>query len=269
MKIRKIESALLIVGFGALLLGLVMFFVAPLLVGGGFDYQGLDVFGAGAKAMFSFDFENTTYILLALLFLLTILCTIWWAVIICVKKHKKHLIPMAFVLVSLILVDFTLMGYFVADVRFNGETTKLFDAIMLIEGNLLGKILSMLVIALFHIALMFLTLYAFIDVVTMMLGDKIQQGFVKTIKEQIVEALPVNPLEGLDDRKAREEAFFKSCIDTGEFTQYDEVEFDRPLEGFTEEPVVEQVDVEEKTSFVTRKTYIRVSSEKKQTISVK
>lgn len=267
MKLRKIESILLSIGFGALLLGIALFMVIPLLIESGFDYSGVKALVAGIKSIVSFDFNNTVYTLLFVILVVTILCGVLWAVTIGVKKCKKHAIAMTFTLVGVIILEFVLMSYLVAKVRFNGVEGQLFGAIMNLEGNLLGKLLSMLVLGLLYIALMFLTLFGFIDIATMVLGDNVQQGFTNTIKEQIIQALPVNPLDGYDDRKAREEAFFKSCIDTGEFTQYDELDLGAPLEGYTEEPVFESAEVEEETKVIRREVRVRVT--KKQTIEVK
>lgn len=53
--------------------------------------------------------------------------------------------------------------------------------------------------------------------------------------------------DSLEERKAREEAFFKECEETGNYTIYEEYEFEKPLPGLTEEIVVEEKVVEEST----------------------
>lgn len=50
-----------------------------------------------------------------------------------------------------------------------------------------------------------------------------------------------------EERKAREEAFFKECEETGNYSIYEEYEFEKPLKGLTEEIVVEEKIVEEST----------------------
>lgn len=263
MKLKKIEGIMLVVGFGALLLGLTLFFVIPLLVGaGGFEYVGIDVFLAGVKSVFSFDFNKTVYTLLLVLTIVTVLCVIVWAIIVGVNKHKKHYIPMVFVFIAMLLLFALLFSYFIPEIMFNGESGVLFNSIMNVEGQLTGKLLSMLVLACLHISLMFLTLYAFLDIATLILGNRAKQSLAPT-QETIKEALPLDPLEGYDDRKAREEAFFKSCIETGEFTQYDEIDLGAPLEGYTEEPVFESVEVEEESKIIKRTTYVNAYKEVK------
>lgn len=262
MKLKKIEGIMLVVGFGALLLGLTLFFVIPLLVGaGGFEYVGIDVFLAGCKSVFSFNFNKTVYTLLLVIGVVTLLCVIAWAIIIGVNKHKKHYIPLVFVFIAMALLVLMLFSYFVAESTFNGKSGVLFNSIMNVEGQLTGKLLSMLVLACLHISLMFLTLYAFLDIATLILGDKKVEPAV--ITESIANELPVDPMEGFDDRKAREEALFKSCIETGDFTQYDELEFAEPLEEYKEEPVFEEVEVEEESKVIKRTTYVTAYKEVK------
>lgn len=48
-------------------------------------------------------------------------------------------------------------------------------------------------------------------------------------------------------RKKREEEFFEALQETGNYEVYEEYEFERPLEGFDEEPVLEEVTVEDST----------------------
>lgn len=267
MKLRKIESILLAVGFGALLLGAVLFMVIPLLVTSGFDYSGIKALVEGIKSIVSFDFNNTVYTLLFVVLVVTIIVGAAWATVIGVKKRRIHAVAMSFTLLGTIIIEFFLMAYLVAKVRFNGAEGQLFGSIMNLEGNLLGKLLSMLVLGFLYVSLMFLTLYGFIDIATMVLGEQVQEGFTQIIKERIIQGLPESPIEGYEDRKAREEAFFKACIETGEFTQYDEIDLGAPLEGYTEEPVFESAEVEEETKIIKREVCVKVTT--KQTIQVK
>lgn len=266
MKLRKIKSALLIVGFGAILLGLVLFMVTPLLIGSGFEYAGLEAFLAGCKAFVSFDFNNTIYTLLFAFFAVTIIIGVVWGIVMGVNKCGKHFIALIFDVLSVLVLELILFSYFVAPIRFNGVEGQLFGSIMSLEGQLLGKVLSMLVLGFLYVALMFLTLFGFIDIATTVLGDNVKNGFAEAIKEKIIQALP-DPMEGYDDRKAREEAFFKACIETGEFTQYDELDFGRPLEGYTEEPVFETTEVEEETKVIEKRVTVKVTQN--QSIEVK
>lgn len=48
-------------------------------------------------------------------------------------------------------------------------------------------------------------------------------------------------------RKQREDEFFEACEETGNYDIYEEYEFPKPLKGLTEEPIVEEIVVEEKT----------------------
>ena len=48
-------------------------------------------------------------------------------------------------------------------------------------------------------------------------------------------------------RKKREEEFFKALQETGNYEIYEEYEFEKPLKEFKEEPIVEEVIIEEST----------------------
>lgn len=50
-----------------------------------------------------------------------------------------------------------------------------------------------------------------------------------------------------EERKAREDEFFKECEESGNYSVYEELEFERPLKGLTEEIVLEEKIVEEST----------------------
>ena len=258
MKLTKLKSVLLVIGFGTLILGAVLFFVTPLLAGSGFEYIALEVFLAGCKTLISFDFANTAYLLLVTFVGVTLICAIVWAIVLAAKKKGKSFIAWFFVVVGVLALELIVACYFVPQVRFNAEEGKLFKMIMECEGQLLGRTLSMVAIALFYLSLMFLTLFAFMGVSTSVLGD-LEPARATNFEEEQVD-------DDYDDRKAREEAFFKQCVDSGEFTVYEEYELDKPLKGYKEEPVFEETQVEEETKVTNRTSYVKVTHSKKQTL---
>ena len=262
MKIKKIKAALLSVGLCTIILALALFIIIPFICGSGFEYAGFSALGAGIASLFAFDFENTMYTLLFAFLVITVICAIIWGSIIGAKKQKKNFAAFAFVVLFVLVMDFLMATFFLAKVSFNGAEGKLFDSMMATDGQVLGKALSMSVLALAYISLMFLTLFAFIDIFTLMLGNRINRIFEEP-KEQVVIAKEVDPTVGLDDRIKREEAFFEECVNSGEFERFDELEFEEPLEGFTEEPVIEDVTIEEETNVITRRNFVKVAKVQK------
>lgn len=47
----------------------------------------------------------------------------------------------------------------------------------------------------------------------------------------------------LETRKQEAEAYFDAHVKTGNYTVYEEYEYKKPIEGLTEEPVVEEIIV--------------------------
>lgn len=240
MKLRKTRGILLTLGIGMVAIGAVLFFLIPFIAGKGFEYTGLDAVIAGAMGYLTLDFNNTLYTLLFSLTVASVLCLLWYLIIICLKKKGFHTFGMFTVLIVFLVIQVLLSAYFLVDVNFNGVDCKLFKAITELDGFMLPKILSILVLCCLYLGLMFLTLYVFIDISTMIFGQKVETVEFKTEKEEVV----VED-EEFDDRKAREERLFAESIATGDYSEYIEIELEKPLEGYTEEPVFEATEIEE------------------------
>lgn len=238
MKLRKTKGILLTIGIGMAAIGIALFFLVPLIAGKGFEYTGLDAFVAGAKSLFAFDFNNTIYTLIFSLTVTTVICLIWYLVIIISKKEGKHVFGMVGVLIVFLLIQILLSTYFIADVNFNDAKCKLFKAITEIDGSMLPKILSILVLCFLYLSIMFITLYVFIDISTIIFGQKVETVEAPSVGEESVD-------DDYDDRKAREERLFAECIATGEYSEYIEIELENPLEGYSEEPVFEATEIDE------------------------
>lgn len=279
MKVKKIEWILLGLGLGLAVLGVALFFIVPLIAGAGFAYSSTGVLAEALKTLVSFNFGSMGFVLLFVLLLAIIIFEIVWISAICVRKEPRHLIPALGMLVAGVVILIILSSYFVVSTTLveGGEQGKLISLIMK-SSNRTGKLLSVLAVSLIYASIICLLLYSFIDVITLF-GKKeekekeqvVEQPVTieEIVKEQVAEEEVVqqNPLEGYEDRKAREEAFFKSCLSTGDFEQYDEVDLQNPIESVEEEPIFELTELEEEDETIQHHNYVQIRTERR--VSVK
>lgn len=241
MKLKKIRSIVGVIGYSLLLLGGVVFFLIPPLTEVGFNYSPLESLQAGVKSLFSFNMTNIIYDFLASLIISGTICIIWWAIIAIVRKKYKHLIGVVVSLLGIVFMASILSVYHLTPILFNGFNSVLFKAVLALKGVSLGKILVITVLTLCYVSLMFLTLFVFLDVIILILGDyelpDIEEITVEATEEDIAEFYKekhvevVAPVETFKQRKAREDAYIQACLASGEYQVYYEYELLEEVEG--------------------------------------
>lgn len=285
MKFKKPRGVLLGIGIGSFVVAAVLFFLVPVIVAE-FQYNAGSAIVEGLKGLTAFNFANVLYMALFILFVLAFAIIVLYAVSAVQKKHKIHLLVS---IISLILVFGTYLIvsiYFLANnVAFGDKTsdsTNSLISLMLVSENVLGKILSSLVLVFTGISNVALIVHIFVALVSMVVTEEVnafeekcEEEAKKAIEEKTAElvlaeeaaekasseAAPVAApsLEpeieaDLEERKRKEMQLFKECIDSGYFTEYEEIELPEPLEGVDEEPVYEATTVEEKTAFISKQS---------------
>lgn len=282
MRFKKPRGILLGIGFGAFIIAAVLFFVVPLICKEGFQYNGLSAVVAGLTALISFNFSNVLYVALVVLFVVVFASLTIYLVTIIQKKNTIHVLTWLLSLLVIFGSYLFVSVYFLADVEFNGVTGKLLDSMLKTDGQMLGKILSSLALAFAIVSNVVLVVHVFVSLVAMMVTDqmedyekKVSEEKEKELQDKIAEYAATAPVvvekvvepvavevtseqliqeATFEERKAKEEKLFKECIDSGYFSEYEELEFPDALEGFDEEPVGELSVVEEKSSIIRKST---------------
>ena len=282
MRFKKPRGILLGIGFGAFIIAAVLFFVVPLICKEGFQYNGLSAVVAGLTALISFNFSNVLYVALVVLFVVAFASLTIYLVTVIQKKHAVHILTWLLSLLVIFGSYLFVSVYFLADVEFNGVTGKLLDSMLKTDGQMLGKILSSLALAFAIVSNVVLVVHVFVSLVAMMVTDqmedyekKVSEEKEKELQDKIAEYAATAPVvvekvvepvavevtseqliqeATFEERKAKEEKLFKECIDSGYFSEYEELEFPDALEGFDEEPVGELSVVEEKSSIIRKST---------------
>ena len=287
MRFKKPRGVLLGIGFGSFVIAAVLFFLVPVICKDGFQYNGLDVLKNGVVELVGFNFSNVLYTALVVLFVIAFAVLAIYLVLVIQKKHAIHVITWLFSLVAIFGSYVFVSMYFLANVQFNGAEGKLLDLMLKTDGQLLGKILSSLALAFAILSNVVLIVHIFVSLVAMMVTDQIEDyeekvaaekeeelqskiaeyqanAPVVTVAEKAAEPVAVEVTADqliqeatFEERKAKEEKLFKECLDSGYFSEYEELEFPDALEGFDEEPVGELSVVEEKSSMI-RKSSIHV-----------
>ena len=284
MRFKKPRGMLLGIGFGAFVVAAVLFFLVPVICKEGFQYNGLSALMAGLNGLISFNFSNVLYLALVILFVVAFATLVIYLVLVIQKKHRIHILTWLFSLIAIFGSYVFVSMYFLADVEFNGVTGKLLDSILKTDGQMLGKILSSLALAFAVLSNVVLIVHVFVSLVAMMVTDQIEDYEEKVaaekeqelqdkiaeyqasapvvVAEKAAEPVVVKEVNAVDlikeatfeERKAREDKLFKECLDSGYFTEYEEIELPDALEGFDEEPVCEISVVEEKSSIIRKST---------------
>ncbi len=278
MKFKKPRGLLLGIGFSAFAIAVILFFLVPVFFKD-FQYNALEAILGGLKGLVSFNFANVLYTALFVLFVLALASVVIYAITAVQKKHKIHLLIAAF---SLIFVFGSYLGisiYFLgSDIAFGGKITSSTNSLlslMLVSENVGGKILSSFILALVVLSNVMLIVHMFVALISMMVTEEIinfeakcEEETQKAIEEKTAEivasqaaaesapafatVLAPEVEADLEERKRKEMAFFKECLDSGYFTEYEEIEFPEPIEGVEEEPVCEASVIEERTAFISR-----------------
>lgn len=264
MKFRKPRIVLFGIGLGLFVVSAVLFFLVPVICKDVLTYSAVDSFVRGLSGLVSFNFSNATYTALFILACIAIAGTITYCVTTVVKKHASHIV---FGLVSLIVLIGTvsfLSSYFNSNATIGGITDKLVFTIFRATDSVLGKFLTAIVLVTGILSAIFIVSFMFIDSFSAVLTEQVNDLEKKIAdaneaaaiaEKQYAEAIapvpPFDPNDGIEDRKAKEMALFKSCVETGYFDEYEELEFDKPIEGLTEEPVCEGDEIEERSAFIT------------------
>lgn len=250
MKLKKIRSVVAILGYGLLLLGTVLFFLIPPLTEVGFNYSPIEALQSGFKSLFSFNMENIIYDLLASLLVSGAICIIWWFIIALIRRKINRIFPVIVSLAGILLMASILSIYHLTPVLFNGFNTVLFKAVLALKGASTGKILVITVLSLIYVSLMFLTVYVFIDIILLILGDyelpDIEEITVEATEEEIAEFTKdqqTTVVETLEQRKARELAYIQACLASGEYQVYYEYELLEEVEGDHEVEVFESCEL--------------------------
>lgn len=289
MRFRKPRGVLLGIGFGAFAIAAALFFLVPVILKDGLQYNSLSALLSGLKSLISFNFVDVLYTALAVLFVCAIALLIVFAVVLISKKHKKHLIDWFFSLICIFGSYVLVATYFLAnDIELTSGATKitgkLLESMLKVDGQMLGKILSSVALSFMILSNIMLVVHLFVCMVAMMVTDQIDEiekqvesdkekelndklaelaVMQAAVAEKSAESVAVVTAEALiseaefEERKERETKLFKECVDSGYFSEYEELEFPKPLDGFEEEPVCEISFVEEKSSLI-RKSSVHV-----------
>lgn len=283
MRFKKPRGVLLGIGFGTFVVAAALFFLVPVICGAAFQYNGLNAFVDGIKGLITFNFANVLYTAIAILFVITFAVMIVFAITLISKKYKVHLITWFFTLIALFGSFVFASVFFLVDVPVNGVGGKFIESIMKVDGQMLPKILSSVVLAFVVVSNVLLIVHMFVSMVAMMVTDQISDYEAKLSAEkdaeveakvaEYVASIPVAaekaPEEvkvqsseeliaecmandSFEERKAKEDKLFKECIDSGYFAEYEEFEFPDAIEGVEEEPVCEASEIEEKSAMVRR-----------------
>lgn len=293
MKVKKIEGILLGLGLGFAVVGIALFFIVPLIAGANFQYNSIGILTSVFKKFAGFDFKTLSFIVMFVVLCVIVIFDLVWIIGICVRRKPLHLISALGMLIAGVIVLVFLSAYVLVETKIvdGGETGKLITLIIKSDGRL-GKSLSVLAMSLIHGSVICLGLFSFIDLFEVYKSEDIKKVEEAPVSEEApveeaaapIEEAPIrevvnetvaeevvlvqeNPLDGLEDRKAREEAFYDSCLATGEFEEYDEVELDNPIQSYEDEPVFELTEVEEEDEKILRHNYVQVST--KSTVSIK
>lgn len=280
MRFKKPRGLLLGIGFGTFVIGVALFFLVPVFFKDGFAYNGLSVLLEGVKELVHFNFANVLYTALVVLFVFAVAIFVTYLALVVKNKYRIHVITWFFSFVAIFGSYVFVSSYFLASVTFNNvENVKLLDAMLKTDGQMIGKILSSLSLALVLLSNVVLIVHVFVSLVAMMVTDQIDK-FEKKAKEEnealqakmaeIEATVPARAKEPVavvevtsedlikeatfEERKAKEDKLFKECLDSGYFTEYEEIEFPDEVEGFDEEPVCEYSVVEEKSSIIRKST---------------
>ena len=283
MRFKKPRGILLGIGFGTFVVAAALFFLVPVICKEGFQYNGLTALLEGVKGLFTFNFANVLYTALVVLFVIAIAVLVMYLIMVLKKKHAIHIITWLFSLVAIFGSYVFVSMYFLADVEFNGTVGKLLDSMLKTDGQMLGKILSSVALAFAVLSNVVLIVHIFVSLVALMVTDQIEDFEEKVAAEKEEElqnkiaeyqaSAPVVVAEKVaepvvkevtaedlikeatfEERKAKEDKLFKECLDSGYFTEYEEIELPDALEGFDEEPVCEISVVEEKSSIIRKST---------------
>ena len=290
MKFKKPRGVLLGLGFGAFVVAAVLFFLIPVIFAD-FQYNGLAAVKSGLLGLVSFNFSNVLYVAMFVLFILAFAIMIVYMVSAVQKKHKIHLLiallSLVFVFGSYLVVSIFFLGsdieLVLSGVSKTTNSTSSLLSLMLVSENLVAKILSSVVLAFAILSNVLLVVHMFVVLVSMSVTEqvkeletKVEEETKKAIEEKTAELVASQPAVAdaapqeaqqqfatilapeveadLEERKRKEMALFKECIDSGYFTEYEELEFPDPIEGVKEEPVYEASVVEEKSAFVRKST---------------
>lgn len=285
MKFKKARGSLLGIGIAAIILAAAIFFLVPVIFEETFNYSGIDALGDGGIELISFNFSNVLYTALIVLFVVVFAVMVIYAITAAQKKHGSHIFLAILSLVIILLTYVAVSTYFLGNVKFNGVRGKLLDSMLKTDGEMLPKILSSLALAFAIIANVVLVVHAFIAMVSMVVTkevkdfeEKVEAEKEQEVQEKVAEMVACQPApvaveekklspeeeiqklidqSTYDERKERELKLFKEAVDSGYFSEYEEIEFPQPLEGFEEEPVCEASIVEEKSAMV-RKSSVHV-----------
>lgn len=85
-------------------------------------------------------------------------------------------------------------------------------------------------------------------------NNNTNEALLKTSNNDAGETEKLLEFADFEERKRKEDQLFKECLDSGYFTEYEEIEFPDPIEGVEEEPVCERSVVEERTTSISKQS---------------
>ena len=206
MSINKVKTILLAVAGGLALLGLVLFFVTPLL--GGVNYSSLTVFGEGIKTLFALDFSYGVSLIFIGFSALCLFLIIWWVILLMLRKRYKDLIWIIGIVALDVVVLFVCAGFFLVPVDLGGaEPVKLFRGLMALENNLVAVIVSSISVLFLGVSIFVAALFMFFDITTTTLEMKPEVVKVEKVKVQVVKE-PAETDDEYYERMIREMGMF-------------------------------------------------------------
>ena len=157
-KMKIISFAIAICFFAFALL---FFFLAPIIVEEiAAVYSGATALLGGAKTMFSFTFDSSRYLIFFIVFILFLLCYVWWLIVILVRKKYKSFIWFGVSFVLLLVNIFALCSLVVV----LDDSQSVLKQVFAVDGGLIGKAFVAASIAFMFFGLMFTTLCAYSDI---------------------------------------------------------------------------------------------------------
>lgn len=197
----EVKSKMKIISFAIatafLALALLFFFLAPIVVEAvGTVYSGPTTLLGGAKTLFSFAFDIGKYLIFFVVFVLFVICFIWWMVVIIVRKKWKSFIWFGVSFCLLLINAFTLCGLLITV----DDSPSIAKQVFALDGALIGKAFVAASFAFFFFGVMFVTLCAYSDI----LQSLESRAFERSAEEEEIRKMAQEEAQKVYDDKRNE-----------------------------------------------------------------
>lgn len=204
----EVKSKMKIISFAIaaafFVFALLFFFLAPILVSEvAAIYSGATGLIGGAKTLFSFAFDSGKYLIFFIVFVLFVMCYIWWLIVIIIRKKWKSFIWFGVSFVLLLANAFALCGLLVT---VDGSQSVL-KQVFAIDGGLIGKAFVAASLAFCFFGVMFTTLCGYSDI----LQSLESRANERSAEEEEIRKMAREEAQGVYDEKRN--AILKEDID--------------------------------------------------------